>query len=264
MRLDLPAPQPSAASAAEVTRQQLAIGLSELAQAPASSPLAPLAARAHAQADLLGGVWQACPPTAAPSDCTHLPASPEIVAPTSTAAEKQMALQLATDLVQALSDDGALARSGAGIVPVFLAQLRTLEADPKGAARQLLTTKVDGAWTSDTGVLQALDWGAWQMEAFAARESAAGREPSAARTMAAQWRAAVNAAAASQPTWPGGVHRTDNLSEVEVLEQTARRIAARLAEVPSGELPAVTALLTDISERLLALGFELPASWLAG
>lgn len=264
MRLDLPAPQPGAASASEVTRQQLAIGLSELAQIPASSRLAPLTTHALAQVDLLGGVWQACPPEGNATSCAHLPTAPPIMAPADISAEEELALQVATDLVQLLSDDGALARSAAGIVPVYLAQLRSQDPDPQSAARQLLMESLDEVWTSDTGILQALDWGAWQLEAYAARESAASRDAAAARSTALRWRAAINAAAASQESWPGAAHRTEELTEGDILDQTARRLASRLPEVRAAEMRAVASLLTDITERLATLGHELPASWLAG
>lgn len=256
LRFDTPAPTPEPPSAEETLRQEAAIALQALA---AASPDAlgdkQVADRYRTRVELLGGVWQACPPDASEQECEALPTPPAI--PTVTTSEQAIAQRTAaaTALKQLAGKDTSSGVVAAGMLPALLAEFSAEDAPVElpdwGSVR----------WTTSAAVVEALDWGAWQLEALGARS---GDKESVA--LARSYRAAVAAPQASGVSGvrPPSTYVTEQLSRAEIIQRSAVAVAGALPDLAVAERGAVMSYLTEATRQLTAAGREVPASWLAG
>lgn len=243
VRFDTAPPTPAPPSASEVARQDLAIALSSLA----TSAPEPLSDIADAQAESLGGVWQACPPGESAERCQALESAPaleEADTPEQRAALVQRARSDFDELI-ANAEPALAARAGAA-APILDAATGA-EAPVWG----------EGLWTSDLSTLTTLHWTAWQLEGAAARGAPVAE-------LAAQVRAATTAPyeAGLDAERPPAVMRTEDRAPSEILARSCRELAARLPVVAQEERGALVATLRALTLSYAQLGGQLPATWL--
>ncbi|WP_143180293.1 hypothetical protein [Bowdeniella nasicola] len=265
LRIDSAPPTPDTPSATEMARQRAAIALQALADGDAATfgPVAESAAHAKERADLLGGVWQACPQGATETACAALPSAPAIPRVASEADAQVQAREAVAALRELAACDSPGGIVASGILPALHAELPAdvtapSESESSGAA---LPAWGEGKWTTSPEVIGALDWGAWQIEALAARTE----DNAKLRELVRRYRAAAHAPAVSgaADVRPPATHITEQLSLPEILERTAHRVAAELPRLPVAERLAALSYLIETSQQLRTAGGTLPASWLA-
>lgn len=246
VRLDTPPPTPAPPSVTEQARQSAALALQTIARYDGEMPtdMRPeLVAHAAQQATILGGVWQDCRQT--PACATKNPA--DIAPPSKTALTglTSQANKALTDL--AAGDDEDLALLASAITPVLRSDLQTDNARRYDQRN----------WTEDPQLLEALAWGVWQLDAAAAREPDAELV-----TLSNELRAAERHCAKTMETTSLPAFRTLEQPANLLLDELARQIAARLADVPAAERAPVIDLLQRLGDEITQRGGTLPASWL--